>query len=389
MAEEYYEWLRLPHDLQSAFFNEAEKEAEIMSERILQVSRLLEEAAALIKPHLRRLATGSRSYVVAAVDGSRSPLLSERLGVRYAVFSVGAVSVMGLDRREEVLRAGVFKRRQALSRDFSKHLLDLIMTDAERTLALEMLDKCDLVLIDGSFLGFLYHTLRIRSEDLSEHVKSLISDTFQKTLRLMESGKAVAVVKRSPSKAIGGYLVVRDGKVDTPYTLMLDKFILSSTMPPKTIFYYEDFLGTAHPISYYNAVASLSQRHTSVPEIEREAAKDVYAPFIRFNVGKETLGRLSRIQVKLSEGAPVCEIEYPREVSREKLEEWLGQPYFANVGTGLPVALDLVDSLVGIRSRFTDEFVGEVEARTLARLNGNDAKTLKLFFSYLNPQKPV
>jgi hypothetical protein len=389
MAEEYIEWHSLPHDLQAAFFQEAEKESQIMAERILQVSKLLKEAADFISPHLRRLVMGERSYLVSAVDGSRSPLLSERLGVRYGVFSVGAVLVRGLDRLEEILKAGVFKRRQALSRDVSKHFFDLLMTNAERTLALEILDKCDLVLIDGSFTGFLYHSLRIRADELGDMVKNLVVDTFQKTVKLMESGKAIAVVKRSPSKAIGGYLVLRDGRTDIPYTLMLDKFILSFLMPAQTIFYYDDFLGTAHPISYYNAVASLSQRHTSVREIEREATKDIYAPFIRFDVAKETLGKLSRIQVKFFDSTPVCEIEYPREMTSEKLEEWLGQPYFANAGTGLPVALDLVDSLVNIPSKFTDEFVGEVEARTLARLNGSGAKALKLFFSYLNPQKPI
>jgi len=35
---------------------------------------------------------------VAAVDGSRSPRMSERLGVRYGVFSVGAVVLMGSKR---------------------------------------------------------------------------------------------------------------------------------------------------------------------------------------------------------------------------------------------------------------------------------------------------
>ncbi|MEM3032256.1 MAG: hypothetical protein QXK39_05025, partial [Nitrososphaerota archaeon] len=106
-------------------------------------------------------------------------------------------------------------------------------------------------------------------------------------------------------------------------------------------------------------------------------------------VEKETVRKLSRVQVRYSMGAPACEIEFPKSMPRSMLEEWLGQPNFFNTGTGLPVALDLVDSLVNIPSRFTDEFVAEVEARTLVRLNGRDAETLKLFFSYLNPQKPL
>ncbi|MEM1944185.1 MAG: DNA double-strand break repair nuclease NurA [Nitrososphaerota archaeon] len=385
---EYYEWHLLPHDLQVAFFNEAEKESKLMVERIGEVSKLLEEAANFIHPHLCGLKPSTNVYRVAAVDGSRSPTLSERLGVRYGVFTVGAVSVRGLERLDEVLRAGVFKRRQALSRDVSKHLFDTITALAERKVALEILEKNDLVVIDGSFLGFLYHSLRIRQDDLSEHVKKVVNDTFDLTRRLIESGRAIAVIKRSPSRAIGGYMVLRGGREST-YALMLDKFLLSFIMTPGTMFYYDDFLGETHPISYYNAVASLAQKYTSIKEIESRAARDIYAPFDKFGVEKETVRKLSRVQVRYSMGAPACEIEFPKSMPRSMLEEWLGQPNFFNTGTGLPVALDLVDSLVNIPSRFTDEFVAEVEARTLVRLNGRDAETLKLFFSYLNPQKPL
>jgi hypothetical protein len=390
MSEEYYEWQMLPHDLQASFFHEADKESSYLMERIQQLSERLEKAEPIIRPHLRNLKNHNRLYTVSSVDGSRSPRLSERLGARYGVFSVGSVTVYGLERRGEVLKGAVFKRRQALSRDVSRHLFDLLMTNAERKLASEMVEKAELVVIDGSFLGFLTKSLRIGSEDLSEDITDTIGETLEITKILMGSGKVIAVVKRSQSKAIGGHLVIRDG-LDTPFKYILDRFILSFIMRPGTIFYYEDLLGESKPISYYNAVAAHAQRLKSLQEIEERARRDIYAPIRRFGFreGEELLHRLTRAQVRVSASAPTCEIEYPRNLSRAKLEEWLAQTHFFNHGTGLPVALDLVDNLVSIPSRFTDEFVAEVEARTLAKLDGRDSEILRIFFTYLNPQKPL
>ncbi|GBC69324.1 hypothetical protein HRbin01_01022 [archaeon HR01] len=390
MAEEYFEWQLLPHDLKASFFHEADKESRFLAERIQQLSEHLEKAVPIIKPHLQRLKTHNRLHTVSAVDGSRSPKLSERLGARYGVYSVGSVTVYGLERRDEILKGSVFKRRQALSRDVSKHLFDLLMTNAERKLALEMLGKADLVVIDGSFLGFLTKSLRIKSEEISEEIARTLDETVGITRDLMDSGNVISVVKRSPSKAIGGHLVLRDG-LETPFKYILDRFILSFIMEPGSVFYYEDLLGEAHPISYYNAVAAHAQRLTSLEDVEMRARRDIYAPIQRFRYegGEELLRRLTRVQVRVSASAPTCEIEYPRNISRARLEEWLGQPHFFSHGTGLPVALDLVDSLVGIPSRFTDEFVAELEARTLDRLGGRDFEVLKLFFAYLNPQKPI
>jgi hypothetical protein len=59
-----------------------------------------------------------------------------------------------------------------------------------------------------------------------------------------------------------------------------------------------------------------------------------------------------------------------------------GQPNFFNEATNLTIALDLVDSMVNLPAKFTDEFVAEVEGRVLELVDKN-----KVFLTLLNPQK--
>jgi hypothetical protein len=69
---------------------------------------------------------------------------------------------------------------------------------------------------------------------------------------------------------------------------------------------------------------------------------------------------------------------------------WLGQENLFNESTNLPIALDLVDSMVGLSAKFTDEFVSEVEGRVLETIakNRENHQAVKMFFTLLNPQKP-
>ncbi|MEM1524549.1 MAG: hypothetical protein QW618_00255, partial [Nitrososphaerales archaeon] len=87
--------------------------------------------------------------------------------------------------------------------------------------------------------------------------------------------------------------------------------------------------------------------------------------------------------------APPCEIEYPSRIEVGKLLEWIAQPNFFNEATNLPMALDLVDNMVNLSTKFTDEFVNEVEGRVLEMIdkNGGNREAVRVFFSLLNPQK--
>ena len=106
------EWLKLPPDLQHRFFELAEEESKRLSRTIEELERHLEGLQQMLEEHFEPLPEGGPLVRVAAVDSSRSPRLSERLGVRYGVFAAGITYLRGGE-REEAFRAGVFKRRQA------------------------------------------------------------------------------------------------------------------------------------------------------------------------------------------------------------------------------------------------------------------------------------
>jgi len=66
-----------------------------LSRTIEELERHLEGLRQMVEKHFRPLPEGSPLVRVAAVDCSRSPRLSERLGVRYGVFAVGITYLRG------------------------------------------------------------------------------------------------------------------------------------------------------------------------------------------------------------------------------------------------------------------------------------------------------
>lgn len=389
MAEEFLEWVKLPHDLQAKFFQEAEREAERIVQYIRRIDREFRDLKPLLEKYFRKLGRSDRLYVVSAIDSSRSPRLSERLGVRYGVFAVGRLKTRGLERLSEDYMTGLFKRRQAFSKDKSRHFFSLLATYSERKMALKAVKDSDFVLIDGSFYGFIYEALRMKKQGFyGEEERKVLKDTFEATNRLIEEGKVLGVIKRSHSRIIGGWLALC-GDRNNPYVNTIDKLILARLMPPGTLLNYRDLVGEDYPLPFYTTLARIvSSRGLEVSDPVNEALDKIYQPFKALDLPKGYFKELSRIQVKAYEGAPPCEIEYPRKVGLEKVMEWMSQPNFFNEITGLPITLDLVDNLINIPSRFTDEFVAEVEARVLDKLRGEDMDSVKLFFAFLNPQKP-
>ena len=389
MAEEYIEWIKLPHDLQAKFFQEAEREAERIIKRINDVQEELNKLRPLLEKNFRRLGKPREAEIVSAVDSSRSPVLSERLGIRYGVFATARLKIRGLERLGEEYEVGLFKRRQAFSRDKSKAFFSLLATYAERKMAVEALDDSDLVLVDGSFYGFIYRALEMKKQGLyGDEERKVLEETFRLTNKLVESGKALGVIKRSRSRIIGGWLVLK-GEYSNPYTMTLDKLILAHLMPAGSLLNYGDLTGYRYPPLFYTALsraASLTQRRER--DLLRETLDRVYQPFKSFNLPTSSFDSLSRLQVKPFPYVPPCEIEYPRRISLSRVEEWLSQENFFNETTGLPTAIDLVDNLVNIPSRFTEEFVAEVEARVIEKLRGKNIEMIQLFFEFLNPQKP-
>jgi len=158
------EWLSLPHPLLAAFLERAEEEASQISSLIEKLAKSVNSAKSLISGFIEPLGEG-KVIRVGAVDGSRSPKLSERMGARYGLIAAGALIIEG-KRISEKYIAGQFKRKQALSEEVSKYFFDLLSVYAERRIALEILDDVDLLFIDGSFYSFVYPILRMRKQGL-------------------------------------------------------------------------------------------------------------------------------------------------------------------------------------------------------------------------------
>jgi len=387
MREEYVDWLKFPPDIQHQFFQHAEEEANKIAKTVEEFVSKVREVKGILTPHIHPLPSHDEVYNVAAVDSSRSANLSERLGVRYGVYATGLILLRGVEKRDEVYRVGTFKRKQAFSQDKSKYFFSLLTAYWERKLALEALDKCDLLILDGSFYSFLIPVERMKKSGLhgSEEDK-IVKEIFNLTEELRKSGKAVGVIKRSHTRAIGGYMVQKDR--DTPFTTTIDKHILSTIMPEKTYFDYRELLGE-EPVQVFTMIASLATPESDIETVKAEAVEKAYRPFEILGYDKKILDSMRRLQVRAYSHMPPAEIEYPSTLSLERLLKFLGQRNFFNEATNLPLCLDLVDSLVTVTQKFTGEFVSEVEGRVLEKIAGSKEKieSVKVFFTLLNPQK--
>jgi hypothetical protein len=387
MIEELIEWIKLPQDLQHRFFELAEQEAQKLTEAINKLNFQLEKLKNFLPNYIYKLPSSNETATIAAVDSSRSPKLSERLGVRYGVFSTGTIFLKGTEKRKEIFQAGVFKRKQALSQDKSKFLFNLLTTCAERKMSLEALNKCDLLILDGSFYGFIDGAYLIKKSGLfSAYEEQILKETFEATEILRKSSKAIGVIKRSHTRVIGGYLTLKDK--NNPFTTIIDKLILSMFMPEKSYFNYQALIGEKL-VQIYTRLATLASMGWSEEDLMNEAEKRTFLPFEYLGLSKEGFKEMKRIQVRFRKDLPPCEIEYPSSLSLNKLLNFLGQKNFFNEATNLPIALDLIDSMVGLSAKFTEEFVSEVEGRVLEEIakNHGSKDVVKMFFTLLNPQK--
>lgn len=384
-AEEMPEWTKLPIDLQHGFFQLAESEAKYLTEIVNRINSNLKTLEVEISPYIRVFPEQVKRSIIAAVDSSRSPRLSDRLGIRYGVYATGVVYLRGSERIHEKFKPGAFRCGQSLPRDNSKILFDLETLLYERRIALEALNECDILFIDGSFYSFVYQAVDLqKNRRLEEGERNLINEIFDITERLRESGKVLGIVKRSRSRALGGFMFKKYGTKD--FVNLLDKHILSLIMPEKCFFEYKDILGEL-PTSIYTRIAYLVSIGLSSEDLEKATERGVYEPFEKLGLQKEGFNSMRRAQVRFSSDASPCEIEYPSKIN---IRDVLSEEDLFNESTNLPVALDLVDSLVNISSKFTEEFVSEIEGRVLENMvrDGRSLKSIKAFFSFLNPQKP-
>jgi len=390
-------WSKLPIDLQEQFYDMAEKEARRLVSIIRDLHSRIETARSEIAPFIRSFSFGaSRDVSIAAVDGSFSPRPAETIGARFVVYSAGFIMIRG----GRIIKEGYFsddiRHNQTYTREFSSAVLHVQELRLEREAALKALDEDpDLLLIDGSFLGFAYSLFRIRRMiPVPEWIIERARETLEMTEKLLDSGKCAGVVKRGRSRAIGGWLSVKEGRRN-PLVDYLDKQILHYLMKPPSFFNYMELFQEPGLQRTYSRVSELLSHSDELnPSNALDSAREwaVESLMKALDVPKEkaqTLeSRINRIQIKVSDENPPFELEVPVEAGERILENLFSNSENFNPATGLPIAIDLVDESVTLPAEFTREFVREVEARIVDSYKGGLIE-VRSFFTNMNPQKDL
>ena len=397
-------WSKLPIDLQEQFYQKAEDEARRLVEVIGDFRLLMYSVKHRIAPYVRKLSFGPlRETSIAAVDGSFSPRPAETIGAKFSVYAAGFIMVKGKNIVEEGYLPGNMGESQAYSRELFSIILSVKETLLERTAALKALERNpDLLLLDGSFLSFAYPLFRIarvaRSLPVPEEARREVFETtgeiLKKTSVLLDSGRCAGIVKRGRSRAIGGWLSVKDG-VRSPLVNHLDKQILHNLMSPPAVLDYKELLGKAGLQRVYSRVSELliREKHRDPRDAFEEAGEwaverlakalgvpEHYADMLQ--------SKLNRLQVKVSGENPPFELEVPLGSEKYVMETLFSSIGNFNMATGLPLAIDLIDENITLPVEFTREFVREVEARIVNSYTG-DLNEIKEFFANMNPQKEL
>jgi len=364
--------LRMPRPLVDAFFELAEKHATSATERIREAEVRIHKIAKYIQP--KSVKPMEASLTIATIDGSISPKSSNRLGTRMAVLSAGYKIFRNKELIEERFSGDAFSEGSLEGHVFAI-LSSLKMIGMERAAALEALKRHpDLVLIDGPFLSFLYPpswVVRYAPEG-----KELVQDILRATSRLIASGKAMGVIKRSTLRAIDGWLFAQ-GKEDL-VTNVRDKYILTRLMPPSTCWAYDSI--TDDPVAYSRAISRAQVRGLKGEEALKWAKMILKRDQTR--LGIESPPKLKRGYVRFSSETPPFEVELPASMNIEEIAKKIIP--LCNPATGLPFPLDLIDADISLDRRIAKAFADEVEARVL---DAEDHKAVKDYFTGINPQK--
>jgi len=389
-------WLKLPQPLQHQFFKLAEIEAEKCKARIQRIQQRLRSLSEVIKGRPIPDSDEWRKWRVAVVDGSNSPTTSERLGIRIGTYCASYLIFDGMQQVDEgyVSRCYVTEQQEGYSESLT--ILELLRLNLERELAYRCLKEkgVDWVILDGSFFGFRASAHRVKEEmvgvDEYRFGRELISNIRDKTLALVDSKKAVGLVKRSRSTAIDGWLLYKHGD-PSKCVGANDKYILAALLQPGHYFAYEWLFERPEAYNFYAQMkalydyAILSRRKIrSMNQLYDSAKRKVtHSVYKSLEYAVERITNLVRYFVRCNEPPP---FEFEVKIGTE-IEPLLSYfKAFHNPATGMPWPIDLVDFNTSIPKGFNKEFVEEIEALLI-----KDASTRKdvllRYFTYLNPQK--
>jgi len=390
MSQEFSDWTKIPVVLQHQFFELARKEAEKAKKKLLTDAVKLRA----LREHLKFEPVAEsdlwKDWVVACVDGSDSPRLSERVGARYGAYAAGYMLFERGELKEENYKSGYMSHQQVGNPEVSKKVLDLLTVKLERELALELSSRADIVLIDGSFFGWRTGCSAVRDEPVNVDGYSvageLIDDARDLTIKLLDTKKVVGVIKRVRTAAIDGWLALTQGEQSC--LDRNDRAILGRMMPPRTRWAYHSLFQPPEAYSYYTYIRSIMKELSDKSAILRKA-KDRFEGSVRSDLDcdPQHVLRTARHHQRTTDAAPPFSFETHKNVTDvETLTAYFQDPENYNEATGLPFPIDLVDQNVSLPANFAKEFVEEIEAQ-LTRDPELDKLDLTNSFRPLNPQK--
>jgi hypothetical protein len=217
----------------------------------------------------------------------------------------------------------------------------------------------------------------------------LLKYTRDLTLKLLESGKTVGIIKRVQSSAIDGWTIYKNGNQDLQL-YRNDKEILASLLKEGEYFSYKTAFQDSGMFTYYSRLALAYQRYAREGERRIESIFKASSGEVDRNIKRDLLCepdqilRTSRHYVRCAYPAPPLCVETPTDFDLTPLLAFFEAS--CNKATGLPIQLDLTDQDVTIPAGFTREFVEEIEAR-LTKDSELDMYEIENHFGSTNPQK--
>ncbi|MCS7143091.1 MAG: hypothetical protein NZ920_04775 [Aigarchaeota archaeon] len=413
-SEEIPALQKIPKDLQLRFYSLIEDEVNKLIKNFETNRELIYGA---IRDEVRR---GIRrvedlpdwsDMKIAFVDGSDTPVIDERIGLNYGLYAVICKLFKGYDPVEgaEWYLGGKLGDAPSESAAEFKLALDLVTTYYERYVAVQTLMSYDpdLIIIDGSFFGYRYLSSGVvrkkfmwvdqQSGEMFKTFGDLLHRITDLTEELINSGKAVAIVKRVITNSICGYLKYKYG--DDFDLRMSDRLLLNLVMDDNELFDFNKFIENGVWYGYFsNYGGRVDDRDGSGKSRERalKEAIRLYENTIKINLAlrdRDQIKRVSGLVTGLEryflkttrDQLPVC-LEFPRGIDERLLGSTIRYMFeTVNHSTGFPICFDLIDNLVSLPRGLTREFIDEIEARLLSM--GIDKLYLLSVFGKVNPQK--
>jgi len=387
------DWVKIPAKMQSQFFELAEKQTKEIKEKLLRDKAKLESLAKILTFSKIVENDDWKNWRIAVVDGSDSPVMSERIGGRFGTYGATYHIFQGLDLVDEEYYSGDYSDYQIGDPEASMKMLQVLTATLERQTAIDCLDKnVDLIIIDGSFFGFRpncrrIHNMQIREGFLKNGLE-LVKYVRDLSLKLLKSGKVIGIIKRVQSSAIDGWTIFKTGNQDLQL-FRNDKEILASLLKEGQVFSYETAFQDPSAFTYFSRLALQYQRYAREERSLESIFKAIKADVDR-NVRRDLLCEPEEIFKTVRHyvrcvypALPFC-FETPLNFNLAPLLAFFKAS--CNKATGLPIQLDLTDQDITIPAGFTREFVEEIEAR-LTKDSELDMYEIENHFGSLNPQK--